>query len=222
MRMRSERGITMIEVTIVLTVVAILTAAAAPLTSRTVERGRFTRALSDMQAIRTAFSSFLTDIGSLNGPKINGAAIGTSANEVELLVSDGDIPSDNLGDPNWSSPVDVLGAVVTDFIENHLVQNEPFNNAALVAGPPASGPYSATAWRGAYLNAPLDPDPWGNRYMINTEHLSGTAAERRVDTFVLTAGPDEQIDTQWSMDGAIAGDDDLIVIVRRDAGVTPP
>jgi hypothetical protein len=24
------------------------------------------------------------------------------------------------------------------------------------------------------------------------------------------------------MDGAIAGDDDMIVIVRRDAGVTPP
>jgi hypothetical protein len=137
-------------------------------------------------------------------------------------VSDGDIPPENAGGTEWSSPVDILGTIVCDLFENHIVRNQPFGNASAVVGPPASGPYSSTSWRGAYINAPVGPDPWGNRYAMNTMNLDGTANERRIDTFVMSAGPDEQIDTAWSMDGAVAGDDDIIVILRRDSQLSDP
>ena len=54
MRTRSARGITLIEATIVLTVLSVLTAAAAPSVSRTLDRARQSRAVEDARAIRTA------------------------------------------------------------------------------------------------------------------------------------------------------------------------
>jgi general secretion pathway protein G len=74
----SERGVTLIEITIVLTVIAILTSAAAPIASRTVERARLSRAITDMQAIRTALSNFIVEVN-YRGPKIDG---GTNGNAI--------------------------------------------------------------------------------------------------------------------------------------------
>lgn len=212
----AERGITLIEITIVLTAVAILTAAAAPIAARTVDRARVTRALDDMQAIKTALSTFITELpAAYRGPKVDGTSSGAA--DVQILVSDGDIPREigPTGDARWDDPVGLGGGglLTVDFMENHLVQNEPFDNPGV--------PYPG-AWRGAYLNAPIDPDPWGNRYAINTQWLDGTAAQMRNDTAVLSVGPDEQIDTAFQTDGLIPGDDDLIVVVRRDLGLVVP
>jgi prepilin-type N-terminal cleavage/methylation domain-containing protein len=207
-----ERGITLIEITIVLTVVAILTAAAAPLASRTVERSRQVRALEDLEAIATAVSNYVTDApANFRQPHVQGDVAGSA--EVDLLVSDGDTPP-TIVSVEWDDPVGQLGpGIVTDFLENHVLQNEPFDDP--------THPYGSF-WRGAYINGPIDPDPWGNRYAVNAEWLDGTAAERRNDTFVLSAGPNEQTDTAWQLDGAVAGDDDLIIIIRRDTNLTVP
>ena len=77
-------------------------------------------------------------------------------------------------------------------------------------------------WRGAYISAPVDPDPWGNRYAVNVQWLQGTSTERKNDVIVLSTGPDEQIDTAFEADGITPGDDDIIVVVRRDIGLTTP
>ena len=216
----SEQGVTLVEITVVLMVVAILTSAAAPIASRTIERARLSRAITDMQAIRTALSTFIIDIpASFRGPKIDASGAGNATtNEVDMLVSDGDIPPLGAGHANWLNPVSQSGAMAVDFLENHIVKNIPYAGAI----PLTNLPYATGGWHGAYINGPLDPDPWGNRYMVNTEWLEGTVAERRNDTFVLTAGPNELTDTQWTMDGAVAGDDDMIVIVRRGTGELVP
>jgi type II secretory pathway pseudopilin PulG len=210
-----ERGVTLAEITIVLMAVAILTSAIAPIASRTVERSRQARALEDLRAIATGVSNYVTDATTTyRQPHAQGDS-GSSA-EVDLLVSDGDIPREigPAGHANWADPVGQAGpGLVADFIENHMVRNAPFGDP--------THPYG-TFWRGAYINGPIDPDPWGNRYAVNTEWLDGSTAERRNDTFVLSSGPDEQIDTAWQMDGAVAGDDDLIIIIRRDTNATVP
>lgn len=213
MSRHGERGVTLIEITVVLMAVAILTAAAAPIASRTVERSRLARAKTDEQAISTAMSNFITDAGATyRQPRADGNNAASA--EVDMLVGDGDTPESNT-DTNWTDPVGQFGpGAVVDFIENHLVQNEPFDD-------PVNNAYG-TFWRGAYLQGPVDPDPWGNRYMINTEWLNGTATEMRNDTFVLSAGPNELTDTFWQQDGAVPGDDDLIVVIRRDLGLTVP
>jgi prepilin-type N-terminal cleavage/methylation domain-containing protein len=206
----SLRGFSLVEATIVLAVIAVLTGAAAPSVSRTLAQGRLARAQTDVQAIRTAIHNVLTE-HTLFVPFTSTGAFDGDA--IEVLVSDGDIPFTVIGATNWDDPVTCCaGAVDVAFLEAHLVNN---------AGLGAAGAYSVAAggWRGAYINAPVDPDPWGNRYAVNAEYLKSTTMN---DVFVLSAGPDEDIDTPFTFNGARPGDDDIIAIVRRDDGVAAP
>jgi prepilin-type N-terminal cleavage/methylation domain-containing protein len=206
----SLRGFSLVEATIVLAVIAVLTGAAAPSVSRTLAQGRLARAQTDVQAIRTAIHNVLTE-HTLFVPFTSTGAFDGDA--IEVLVSDGDIPFTVIGATNWDDPVTCCaGAVDVAFLEAHLVNN---------AGLGAAGAYSVAAggWRGAYINAPVDPDPWGNRYAVNAEYLKSTTIN---DVFVLSAGPDEDIDTPFTFNGARPGDDDIIAIVRRDNGVAAP
>ena len=61
-------------------------------------------------------------------PTVNGTANGT---HVEMLVSDGDIPREvsGTGSAEWQRPVDNAAGLV-DFLERHLVTNNPRGNAA--------------------------------------------------------------------------------------------
>jgi len=130
-----------------------------------------------------------------------------------MLVSDGDIPAlSPVASPQWDDLVNPAAAQPVDFLERHLVTNTPGGTGAYPTG-------GASPWRGAYLNAPIDPDPWGNRYMVNVLHLRTTTSN---DVFVLSAGPDEETDSLFSIDGARPGDDDVISVIRRDVGRTVP
>lgn len=220
MDIRGARGITLIEITIVLAVMAILTAATAPIAARTVDRARQTRALDDAKAIRTALLAFLSELPAYQGPKVDGTSSASTA--IQLLVSDGDTPViDPAGDARWDDAVDSVGGgtLIVDFIENHLVQNEPFDDPTKAY--PITVP-GGNIWRGAYLSAPVDPDPWGNRYAVNVQFLQGTATARKNDVVVLSAGPDESVDSLFEVDGMTPGDDDVMVVVRRDPGLTVP
>ena len=206
----SQRGFSLVEATTVLAVVAILTGAVAPSVSRTLANARLSRATTDVQAIKTAIHNFVTE-HTLFVPFTATGASGGDA--IEMLVSDGDVPVSAIGATNWDDTVVCCaGAVDVAFLEAHLATN---------SGLGAAGSYSVAAggWRGAYINAPVDPDPWGNRYAVNVEYLKATTAN---DVFVLSAGPDEEIDTAYTYNGARPGDDDLIAIVRRDVGMVAP
>ena len=57
-------------------------------------------------------------------------------------------------------------------------------------------------WNGPYLASRLPEDPWGNRYVINVEHLSSSIDAMEADgvqekraVWVLSAGPDGIFDT---------------------------
>lgn len=215
MAWRSEHGITLIEATIVVTAVAILAGAAAPSAARAVDRARITRAIDDGEAIKQAIYNWRDDVFQVF--TIDGTTSGT---EVQTAVSDGDIPSADITDDNgsltgvqmrWDDPVNSTTGI-TDFLERHLVTNNPRGDAA--------NDYPST-WRGAYIDAPLNPDPWGNRYAVNIG-LAGTPGRTRNDTFVLSAGPDEAIDTLWEVNGATPGDDDIIVMILRDRNSEVP
>lgn len=215
---RSTHGVTLIEATIVLTAVAVLTAAAAPSTARVLGRARITRAIDDEEAIKTAITNFLTDASGpqgFDGFTIDGTTSGTP---VDILVSDGDIPTVGTGGgAEWDDPVNNTTGLV-DFLERHLVTNTPRGSAA--NDYPTTAGVNVGAWKGAYLNAPINPDPWGNRYAVNTQRLITTP--RDVDVIVLSAGPDEEIDTAYNINKITPGDDDILVIVRRDPGRTVP
>ncbi|HLG53951.1 MAG TPA: hypothetical protein VI485_01385 [Vicinamibacterales bacterium] len=199
---RTARGITLFEVALMLTATSALVAALMPTMTATIRHAEIASATSAMTDIQTQVLELLNDVN-FNSFTITGTSGGT---HVEILVSDGDIPREvsGTGNAEWQRPVDNAGGLV-DFLERHLVTNNPRGNAANDY-PTAGG----SPWRGAYMSAPIDPDPWGNRYAVNVEFLTGGSQ----DVVVFSSGPDEQIDSAYSQNGLTPGDDDLMVLVE--------
>lgn len=201
-RLGDDRGVTIIEVTLMLLASVTLMAALAPVMSAVVRHAETTAATTAMNTIATAIQTFQTEVQTKF--TIDGTGAGT---KVQLLVSDGDTPREvsATGSTSWQALVNNTTGL-TDFLERHLVTNQPRGNAANAYSVGPGNP-----WRGAYMNAPIDPDPWGNRYAVNVQFLGAADKE---DVVVLSAGPDEEIDTQYPVDGLVAGGDDLIVLVE--------
>lgn len=201
---RGEAGLTLIEVTLMLIVSLSIIGALVPTVAATVRRAETVAATSTMNDMRNQIIKVLDDIGyktfTIDGEK-------TGAN-VEMLVSDGDTPRDCTAGATacaaWQRAVDNTGGLV-DFIERHLVTNNPRGSA--LNDYPIGG---NNIWKGPYLNSPNDPDPWGNRYMVNVLYMDANSN----DVVVLSAGPDEAIATVFTADPVTAGADDIIVLVQ--------
>ena len=256
-RAAGERGVSLIEATVILAVVSTLAAILAPSINGYLEEARQARARADLRAIAEAIQSFITDTGEhqflnlQNRSSAGQPALHADTYRVDLLVGDGDIPPYNatLGalESFWTQ---VLNAGTVDTLSNHLIENEPIEQGSeryrtpsdVIVGSPggnnidfaraeSSGFNAPHAWRGGYLTGPVDPDPWGNRYAVNvamldpqvttqppnTQTLASVADYSRMDVFVLSAGPDEEIDTSATLDGAVPGDDDLLHVVSSHA-----
>ncbi len=247
----------LVELTIILIVLSILCAILMPVIDRYIRNAKVCRAREDVQAIGmaicmfiedTANSYFLLDGGELTGEATREAASGAApdqdtTNRVTMLVSDGDIPEQGTdGDAAWHS---VINNGTIDFLEDHLVTNtvayrtptDLINPAAdaMFARSESGGFNSEFAWRGPYMTAPIDPDPWGNRYMVNVVYLDAladsdadaggppvNAAVNGVcgyenDVVVLTAGPDEETDSDFAVDGLVPGDDDILYTISGNS-----
>jgi type II secretory pathway pseudopilin PulG len=257
MRISSERGVSLVEATVVIAVFAVLSAVMAPGIQGYIERSRQARARQDVQAIAHAIQDWITDTGEsqflINGS--NGALdrdppSRADGNRVNLLVGDGDIPvlaAAIAAETFWTQPIN---STTVDTFSNHLIENAPAEAATsryrnpsdvLLIAPggsqsdfarASSGGFNAPyAWRGSYLRGPVDPDPWGNRYAANVMFLDPAATATvtgitpgfvfgdyaRLDVFVMSAGPDEEIDTRSAQDGAVPFDDDFIFVVSAHA-----
>jgi len=142
-----------------------------------------------------------------------------SGDAVEVLVTSGDVPAQGPeGEGDWLESPD--GAWV-DFLEYYLVSNTPGNDAErrfptlADCGEAVADLFGGLrAWQGAYANVSAG-DPWGNRYAINSFLLTQTTGE---DVVILSAGPDQEIDSPFYMDGFVPGDDDIALVF--DAGPT--
>jgi type II secretory pathway pseudopilin PulG len=202
MNARDEQGMTLIEIAVVMTAIMALVGALAPSIATTVRNAEIASANNAMAIIRDQTLAFLTDTG-YKSFTIDGTKNGTITRR---LVTDGDIPLDRAaaGSTNWQAVVDNATGL-TDFLERHLVFNEPRGDVAN-----AYSTTSGSPWLGAYLTAPLDADPWGNRYVINGEFLGNNTN----DVVVYSAGPDEQIDSAYQANPLAATDDDIMVLIE--------
>lgn len=176
----------------------------APIVSGTIRETKQIAATTTMTVIAQQLNTAIAELNYFSFT-IDGVKTGT---RVRLLVSDGDIPREvsATGSASWQGAVDNASGLV-DFLERHLVTNNP-RGSALNA-------YTTTApnyWRGAYLTSPIDPDPWGNRYVVNAQWFTGPAGGE--DVVVFSAGADEQIDSPYAADGLTPVDDDLMVLVE--------
>jgi Tfp pilus assembly protein PilE len=198
---REEQGLSLIEATIILMVLSVLTAVTAPAIRGYMLDAQRTEAKSEVEAIASALSRMLVDVGESfflrNAAKTATTDVlahgtpshdtVTTPNQVEMLVSDGRTPTVAAAfvrgsGTDWHSAAN--DAAIQD-IDYYLVLNTPSNlaanayrtattmNGTLGFDPDDGQTYNSEfAWRGAYLPGPIAADPWGNRYAANVEFLA--------------------------------------------------
>lgn len=190
-------GITIIEITAVLSVLAIVAAMLTPTVSTVIGKSKLQRARLDVHAIKEATINLLKDVNTRGVIQDGSCPLGHQV-PVFLLVSDGDIPEKGPnGSSKWTRRVDFKEV---DYMEYHLTTNRPGNKTSR----------AYQNWGGAYLSGPIGPDPWGNRYMTNVLYLGPGSP---YDVVVISAGPDEEIDSVFTADGFVAGDDDIVSMI---------
>ena len=109
-------------------------------------------------------------------------------------------------------------------MDNQFVTNSAgYASPSFTAG---GGPRAGIGWRGAYLDGPIDVDPWGYAYQASTVFLvtasdaaDGTGAGQKrggwtSDVVVLSAGSNGVVQTPFGSSNTIAVGDDVISVVQ--------
>ncbi|MBI2187987.1 MAG: hypothetical protein HYU37_12860 [Acidobacteria bacterium] len=200
--MRAQRGMSLVEASIILSVVAVLSAVLSPAINGYIEQARQARTREDVQTIAEAIQDFIEDNAehqflrnASNGSDDSDPPTRADTNRVDLLVSDGDVPTLATAVSTESYWTQAVNSTTVDTLANHLIDNAPLSSDGTsqgttryrhptdvsVASPggnnidfartDSSGSNAPYAWRGPYLRSPADPDPWGNRYTVNVAFL---------------------------------------------------
>ena len=189
-----NRGFTLIEMVVVLAVIAILAAILVPTIEKNIKDAKITRASNEAQVIAAAMTSFYKDVG--RWPNLT---TGTDpSTTVNLLVT-------NVGNEVLPTTSQWRTDVTTNYstFEDQLISNTPGYTTV-----------GEIAWKGPYLTT-IKPDPWGYKYVCNVQYTwDFTTGDYAV--FVLSAGPDSNVDTSWTQSIATAalGNDDVGARVR--------
>ena len=179
-----EDGMSLVEATIILMILFLLTAVLSPSIGDYIEDARHTKAKEDIEALGISIQRLMRDVGSCI--KTDAADPCDMTNRVEILRSNGpDVGADDLGTTataftsgsnitaalNWDDDQD---AAVGDTFESQLVLNAPNYDSPAEATPTGytiGGPQAGLGWRGAYMAGPVGTDPWGKVYLANVVFL---------------------------------------------------
>jgi type II secretory pathway pseudopilin PulG len=212
---KGQRGMSLVEATIILSVLAVLTSVLSPSIGDYVNDARQVKVKEDCEAIGTSIARIVRDVGACI--RKSGEQGCTKANRVDLLFSSGpDVAAGDLASSAASFSSGALAGVLNwdrddaanaDSMERQFVLNGPtYPTPASLGTYAVSGPQTGLGWRGAYLSSPIGPDPWGRRYLANTAFLSvATDAEGAGegarsggwshDVFCISGGPNAVFET---------------------------
>lgn len=202
---RGQAGVSMLELTMVIALLAILTGIIGHSVGGEPERARQLRAATEVETLAQALRTFKTTVG--QWPTLDA---GGRRDGVRVLLSGPRMPSANpwVGAHaffTWSN------TARGDLMHNHLLVNAPAGQS--VQRYPTTGD---AGWRGPYLETcPLDP--WGRPYVANVivAHSPDAVNHRRL--FVLSAGPDGrwQTNANATAQQRVAGDDIGCLVWQR-------
>ena len=212
-----SRGLatSLIEVSTVIAITAILAAVALDLTSSEVTGANVQSGNSEIKLIGTSILSFIQDTGYAPAFQ-SGLAVGPKDPVFMVLQTGGADPVDLT--KTW--PTDTG---VRDLLNNHIVQNNPGGSgiAYLLMGQISYARFKG--WNGPYMSQLPRADPWGDKYLVNIgfatsqgELIANLPAGRRPAVYVLSAGANQTIETNFmqAADEFIAGGDDQVFRIQ--------
>ena len=180
-KVHSAHGLSLVEVTIMLLVLMVLTSVLAPSIFDFVSDAKWVKVKEDCEAIGLSVARITRDVGPCL--KFDGTKKCTMVNRVDLLYSDGPNVTDQdvEGDGAVLFESSNIALHLTwwkddwrgDAMEDQFVSNGPgYSTPHDLNNSTAVGPQFNLGWRGAYLSSPIGPDPWGHRYLVNSVFLS--------------------------------------------------
>jgi type II secretory pathway pseudopilin PulG len=235
---QAERGMTIIETTVILSVMFILAGAMSPIVSESVNTARAVKAKNDASMIAMGLINFQKDLGAnvlhvaqldeilpdvlaTDGttPSVDGADDGELIESVAadagegLLTSPGQLRRRQTRQGELRTQRRRWREVSTGVLDDHLTTNRH--------GYRERRPGDNAGWAGPYLSTVIKGDPWGNQYVVNTAWLDGSSTpsdangRTRRAVYVVSAGANGTIDTPYEQpvtDAAPVGDDVVIRI----------
>ena len=229
-RLRSARGLSLIEVTVMLVVLMALAGALVPVVGDSIGSARMVRARNDLSQLAVALANFQRDVGPIvfDGSRMRKIQTVGALTVVDVLVSDGQLPDiadvvpvETLSagmflDPSVATSSGALSGWVTAPATDRCDLHLRINGRSYVEG--QSGPGSG--WNGPYIGKPLSADPWGHAYLINTGFLRGLPPRAgrcaSCAVYAISAGPNGLIETPFQQPIANANllGDDLAVRIQ--------
>lgn len=244
--LRGQNGMSLVEATIILMVLMLLTGVLAPSMFDFVNDAKHVKVKEDCEVIGVTVMRMVRDVGSCL--KLQGWERCTLNNRADILFSDGpDVTQDDLnqdttadfnnqniasGNINWTHD-DGSNA---SWMEHQFVTNEsgpwyPTPGDSIPPGWVNPLPAFNLGWRGAYVSPPIGPDPWGHRYLVNSVFLSVAVdaengqgeGERNGgwarDTLCISAGANNLFDTPIGGSGGFGTkrtNDDFVYVISGD------
>lgn len=206
-RQSSQRGFTLVEVIVVLSVVLLLTGIAVPMLSSYMEDGRRARAEAECKVVGAAVMSFYKDLGVY--PARNS---GGTNNYLYSLLTGPTTPTTNPWTAGHNFATWGMGAARGDLLDNHLLRNQPQGSGAA-----AYATTGSMRWRGPYVNGTTPLDPWGRPYVVNVISGHNNNATNYKRLWVISAGPNGRFDTVATATAVteITGDDIGVMLTQR-------
>jgi type II secretory pathway pseudopilin PulG len=237
----SERGITILETTVILSVLFILAGAMSPIVAESVNTARAVKAKNDASMIAMAMINFEKDLGAGAISAAGAASLSQALGMADVLASDGATPEvddpQSTADPSavvalLSAPGQRRNASGQPQLQSSRAQRRRWRDSPVESlddhlttnhhGYRYRRPGEAAGWNGPYISARVKGDPWGNQYLLNSRFLDGgaTAADAqgrpRRAVYVVSAGADGVIETPFeqSITDAQAYGDDVVIRIQ--------
>jgi prepilin-type N-terminal cleavage/methylation domain-containing protein len=211
--MKSEKGMTLLEVIVVLAVLGALAAMLSPTVFRYIDDANRARSQADVRAIASAINDMYRDTGRwpFYAATTGQGPIAWAAGDASYLTSnpDCDTADTDLATCDLTAPT--LGTGWTGTLKADSLQNQLATNA------PGYGTSGNRAWEGPYLDSIPATDAWGRSYLVNI--VDANPADNDPDAvLVVSGGPDGIIQTSADQDAQTnvtpGTSDDIIARVK--------